>query len=412
MAGGGGLAPFPDTLKFYWSEDYGNTWHTSQTSPVIGRENFYWKALPADHEIIAMRAGVNTLGDKGKIFFSRDDGTTFSDVNRWDTTLLAYLNTHNDHTNNLDGNLFDYITVPGTSDIWIDIVLDTAITTDTTPYKLVTLLSTNAGYSWQAYTNTIPYFPHGDSANNIYYLQCIQGTSYVYLFTFNADPRSGNSFSFPAYGVNYLYSSDYGKTWNIDTSFSRNRKAHYVSAPGEVWCTATAHDSVTNAKPAYWITHTKDDGKNWYIDSVSLWNDGFYDGRDIAFTDPRHGWIFAQSVDRHISAIFKYLPPPKSDVKPDIYLFKQYGNRYANQINYTIHPNPANTETTIQLINGIQMTGIEFFDILGRKMLCPGIISEDQTSAVVRTDGLITGCYLAHVSLINGNYVVPFVVQH
>ncbi|MFI5262893.1 MAG: T9SS type A sorting domain-containing protein [Candidatus Kapaibacterium sp.] len=161
---------------------------------------------------------------------------------------------------------------------------------------------------------------------------------------------------------------------------------------------------MNDINPASWIVHTKDDGKNWYLDTVSLYNDGFYDGRDIAFTDQQHGWIFAQRMDRHYVAIFKYLPT-KSAVAPDNHLLSTSKN-----IPYKIYPNPASNETSIQFTNDMPILTIEFLDVLGRKWTCPYEMN-GATLAHIHTEGLRAGCYMARVTQEVGSYVVPFVVQ-
>ena len=176
---------------------------------------------------------------------------------------------------------------------------------------------------------------------------------------------------------------------------------------GYVGHTVTPHGTVTDSNPASWIVHTLDDGKSWDIDSSSLFNDDFYDGRDIAFSDQTHGWIFAQRLSRHFVAIFKYYPPIKDAVRPDIYIFRSS----KPEVPYQVYPNPVSNETSIQFTNEVPILNIDFFDVLGRKWVCPYEISAE-TLAHIHTEGLRTGCYFAHVIQQNGNYTVPFIEQH
>jgi hypothetical protein len=402
--GGGWVFADHDTLRFYWSENYGATWYKHQTIPVVTRSDFAFEAIPHDHDVIALKVfdGSNDqskIKDYGKLAYSQTYGVDLSYDLRWDSTLMKNLseggfNYKKDEPLKINEHNFDYFD----DSTWIITVSDSnnapGVADPKRPYSLVTLLSQDAGHSWQAYRNIIPRFP-SFRAGTLFTIQCIRNTSWVYLF---AD-------GYPAFNVNYVYSSNYGKTWNQDTSFGANRKAYTAVTPAEVWNTATPHDSVTDITPASWVVHTKDDGKHWDIDSVSLYNDGFYDGRDIAFTDPTHGWIFAQRMDRHNVAIFKY-SPTKDAVTLDNFLFSS-----AKYIPYKIYPNPVSNETSIQFTDDVPILNIEFFDVLGRKWTCPYEIS-GETLAHIHTEGLRTGCYMARVTQEFGSYVVPFVVQH
>lgn len=401
---GGGGDYFHDTLKFYWSNDYGVSWSAYKTQPITKRGDFKLETIPNAREVIALRVrDENNKGNIGKFIYSQTYGVDLTNNLRWDSTLLKNLSSGSFNAGqaySVNNHNFDYFD----DTTWIVTVPDSnnappGKPDSAKPYRLVTLLSTDAGLSWEAYRNIIPHFPSNNTATYFYSIKCIRGTPYVYMFT----DAFSNDLWVPTYGVNYVYSSDYGKSWSSNSSFSSNRKAYTAISPGEIWCTTTPHDSVTDVNPANWIVHSIDNGKTWDIDSTSLFNDGYYDGRIVTFSDERHGWIFAQRLDRHQVAIFKY-NLGKNAVKPDISFFK------SNEINYTLYPNPASAETTIQLTNNVKLVSIDFFDILGRKLVCP--YEKSGESAHIRTDTLRSGCYIAHVTQQYGNYMIPFVVQH
>ncbi len=415
----GGGQPYFDTIKFYLSTNYGATWTTIQTSPITRRGNFRLVAMPQEHQIITQRTNsilddtVHTE-DIGKLYISVSNGGRLGSDLRWDSTLLKNIVSppppyKQNTTPQIKAMTFDYFD----EKTWIITSPDSSNATgnkgDTTrPYTLVTLLTTDAGHSWTAYRNIISQFP------SIPYLsggsiQCVRGTSYVYSFTGRSEGGSafGNALDrgFPVYGVNFFYSSDYGKTWTADTSFVKNRRGYEPVAPGDIWFTVVPHDSVEYNTPAYWIVHSTDFGKTLAIDSLSLLNDIEYDARSVTFSDPRHGWIFAQTLDRHQVDIFKYIPQ-KNNANLDYYSFR------SKEMDYRVYPNPANNEVTIQVLYSPKITGLEVFDILGRKQQFPYVIAADYKSTIIHTEELRSGCYLAHVSMQERNYIIPFVVQH
>lgn len=401
--------PTNDTLKFYWSENNGTSWARYPTlHPIVAVPNdFAILSIPHDKDIIALRRGADyDFPDEkniGKLAYSVTGGIVFDDI-RGDNTFVAYSNGASG--GGVGNGSFDYFD----DSTWVlpvaDTINDKMGIDSTKPYSLVTLLSQDKGYSWQAYPNIIPHLP---SCRNInFHPQCMRGTSNIYAFTGATDGgmvynQDSHNFGFPDFGVNYIFSSDYGKSWSTDTSWGKNRRGRYAVAPGEVWCTAVAHDSVTEDAPAKWIVHTTDFGKTWDIDSTSLFNDGFYDARVITFTDKNHGWIYAQPLDRSKILIFKYFPRNKEGTAFGVIPLDYF---------YKVYPNPANDITTIELTNRVRISDIEFFDIFGRKHICAHEIEGDAMTAHIHTDKLLSGCYLAHISFQKGNYVVPFIVQH
>jgi hypothetical protein len=352
-----------DTLKFYWSQDYGNSWYPRQTFPATKAGDFIWEAAPANHEIIALRFNDETFTDNaraniGKISFSIDNGSTIQDL-RWDSTLLKSFSYNTFHAGsktysiNIADHFFDYFN----DSTWIIIVRDSLNPVIKYPsYRLLTLISTDFGYSWTPFRNLLPRL--GDVNFNgvlFYKFQCIHGTSNAYLFPYNFENSVFSNGGLAGSGVNYYYTSDFGKTWNNDTSFGLSCKDGYAVAPGEVWCTVPPHNNGQRAFPASWILHTRDNGRNWNIDSGSLANDGLYDGIQIKFSGPRHGWIVAQSKGNHTTAIFQYLS-----------LSNKVETIGPLQYPSLVYPNPANYEVNIETA---PTRSVHLVDILGREVM-------------------------------------------
>ena len=193
-----------------------------------------------------------------------------------------------------------------------------------------------------------------------------------------------------------------------DSSFVINSESHRraitASAPSEVWSTLIPLYSIIYLNsPATWIAHSTDFGKNWDIDSSSLLAKEIqqYDGRAITFSDKNHGWMYAQSVSGQNSAIFRY------DGTPDAVAMQQ-----ENKMNFTVYPNPAGNEATILSSNDFPVMSIDIYDILGRKMQCQYETKNEPSSAIVKTNELPPGSYIARIRDSNGIAIIPFVVQH
>jgi photosystem II stability/assembly factor-like uncharacterized protein len=402
-----------DTLIFYRSTDYGSTWNTVRTNPPLKRITYMIEGTDYNKKIIALKFdgfGYSRDGSNGKFSYSDDGGKTFKD-SRWDSTLLKNLSDGGFGSegvfNMVNSHYFDF----SNDSTWVIIVSDTnnsGSMDSTKPYILTTLISKDQGYHWNAYHNSIPNFPSDVGAQYFGAMQCVYGTPYIYLFVGNS-PEGGIAFThspgvsgFPDHGINYIYSSDFGQTWNIDTSYNKNRRGYEATAPNEVWCTVTRRDSVNNITPTSWIIHTTDNGKKWDIDSTSLFNDIYYDSRVITFSDKNHGWIYAQPTDRKSIAIFKYTA---EDNGVNVHwLFK-------TAVNYKIYPNPSSSIAIIQFTDNTFISSLEISDIIGRKLLPFYEISTSKSSVLIHTSGLMSGCFIAHLITTNGSYTIPFIVQ-
>jgi hypothetical protein len=97
------------------------------------------------------------------------------------------------------------------------------------------------------------------------------------------------------YGIDWLYSTDYGKSWEFQYAYDSTRRAFEAVRNNEVWITARPPNSPNS--PAAIIARTTDNGKTWQEDTKTLTNDGNMDGRILTFSDPAHGWVAAVTGD-------------------------------------------------------------------------------------------------------------------
>ena len=397
-----------DPLTFYWSENNGSSWFPTRASPKMIRSDLLIESAPHAHQIVALSMNKNLPGITGfgQFAVSATNGAIFDDI-RWDSTLLKNIMDPY-FPPNIDDHTFDYFD----DTTWIVTVSDRYNSYSPNlkkPYSLVTLLAkdldfdSDPGTYWEVYPNNIPDFP-SDYHAKYFDMHCLRGTEYVYMFS-----GYGGQGQYPFYGINYLYSSDKGRSWNADSSFVINSESHRraitASAPSEVWSTLIPLYSIIYLNsPATWIAHSTDFGKNWSIDSSSLLVKEIqqYDGRAITFSDKNHGWMYAQSIDNKNSAIFRYdATPDEVNTMPK-----------ENTTSFTLYPNPVGNEATIRSSNNLPVTSLDIYDILGRKCSCKYEIKTGQSSVIFRTNELPPGSYLARIRDSNGIDVIPFVVQH
>ena len=399
-----------DTITFYWSENNGSSWFPTKTIDGVRRSDYLIEGVPHDHEVVALKINNYYPGApaSGKFEVSATNGTIFDDE-RWDSTLLQnILMTNSDYyleVNNHDFDFFDDFT-------WIVTVSDNSnaeINDPGKPYTLVTLLAkdldsdADPGTYWERYPNVIPDFPSSLKAN-YFDIHCVRGTESVYLFS-----GYGGQGQYPFYGINFLYSSDQGRSWNFDSSFvidgASYRRAYAVSAPSEVWSTVLPNlGTIYPNTPAIWIAHSMNDGKTWDIDSLSLFANEteYFDGKNMTFSDRNHGWMFAQSVKTNRSAIFRYEDPSNSVSQPHT----------GNPDLLTAFPNPAGKEITIASPDAAEITEVNIFDLLGRKWICPVERANKDNYLTIRTVTLPQGSYLARINFPNAMSTIPFVVIH
>jgi hypothetical protein len=408
---GGQATPNHDSLTYYRSTDFGVSWFHKRTNPHLARGVYTVESIPNEKNVVLMKGtDLSLLGNSGKLFYSTDAGVSFIDI-RWDSTLLYNISLAGFGTtgkfNQVNNHTFGMLD----DTTWIICVADSNNANTSSfavPYSNVTLVSHDAGKHWTANRCILPKLPSNQQspAANLF---CLKGTSTIYLVTGYVEGgdalMTGQiSLGFPLFGVNFFYSSDFGKTWGIDTSFKTNRRGYEAVAPGEFWCTITAHDSVTDKSAARWIAHTLDNGKSWAIDSTSLSNDNIYDGRTVTFSDRAHGWIVAQPIDRHEIAIFRYV-----DGQLDVPTTPTNERTIAD---YQVNPNPVNSTTTIHLQAGAIVEAVVVVDLLGREYDCPFRFSQGGASVEIQCGSLPSGTYFARVSSSNSVVSVPLIVRH
>ena len=206
-----------DSLTFYWSENNGTSWFATRTLYGINGTDYLIEAAQHDHEIVALRvnnyAFANEVRLPGKFGVSATNGAIFDDI-RWDSTLLQnILIDHSDYYLEVNNHAFDYFD----DTTWIVTVSDNNNSENsdlTKPYNLVTLLAkdldhdADPGTYWEVYRNIIPDFP-SDYQAKYFDMHCLHGTDYVYMFS-----GYGGQGQYPFYGINYLFSSDKGRSWN------------------------------------------------------------------------------------------------------------------------------------------------------------------------------------------------------
>ncbi|MBS1903046.1 MAG: T9SS type A sorting domain-containing protein [Bacteroidetes bacterium] len=89
-------------------------------------------------------------------------------------------------------------------------------------------------------------------------------------------------------------------------------------------------------------------------------NDIPFDARSMTFLDPRHGWIYAQTTDRHTFSIFRYVPAGTSDVHTDATVATPDLRAYPN-------PSSGDVKLTFTLPQAAPVRA-EVYDVLGEKV--------------------------------------------
>jgi hypothetical protein len=285
------------------------------------------------------------------------------------------------------------------------------------PNGLRTLVTSNAGKSWQLFNTQLPYSSHLPLEG---LLQYIKGTSHLYYFSnygqegfFNTewdlftDPPTLKTYmnmSRPMHGINFCYSSDYGKTWKIDTTFGQRRRGFEAVQKDELWFTLPRTETGRDDDPAYILARTTDGGVSYAFDTTTLTHfEQKLDGRIITFSDPRHGWIVATGDNHKDLYILRYdaNEQPKS-VEEDIYK-GYYG------LHYTLYPNPANGTATLNLYRELHPTEIKAFSVLGAEI--PIGYRMDGSTIELNVRHLPIGHYTLRVRHNWGVSIIPLVVM-
>ena len=202
--------------------------------------------------------------------------------------------------------------------------------------------------------------------------------------------------------VDFAYSSDYGKTWRLDSTFGQGLWRMAVPTPGIIWgmlgnggianITITPQD--VNQNPLAFsnkVAYSTDTGKTWFIDSTTFAGDTLL---EMHFTDARHGWIAGYANgDSHIW----YYDPFLSFVNSSI----QSGSGGVSIPYLVVYPDPAQNTITISgstLASGTSLP-LSIFDPLGRRYFCP------QMNASIDISSLSSGIYFVNDGYVSGKFV-------
>jgi hypothetical protein len=189
--------------------------------------------------------------------------------------------------------------------------------------------------------------------------------------------------------VDYAYSSDYGTTWRLDSSFGLHLWRLANPAPGILWAMigqsgpgevggfievfppVNAVGSGFENDYSSKIGYSSDNGKTWTIDSTTFINDSL---EEMHFLDARHGWIASWSNDSLF--MWYYDADANSGVV-------EHGS--PNPTKFVVYPNPTQNWITIF---GASAT-VSITDDLGRLWTCPG------NGSMFDVSSLPSGIYIA-----------------
>ncbi len=159
--------------------------------------------------------------------------------------------------------------------------------------------------------------------------------------------------------VDYLYSSDYGKTWAIDSVFKGHIVSMFVVSPGVIWAELQAPCYCAYNNLTLDLAYSSNNGLTWLIDSTSFKIDSVLGA--MYWLDERHGWINADDFSPPMDTtppqgfIWYYDADGNADVLTSIVGIK-YGA-------IQIYPDPA---TTVIYMEDLY-PALQIYDPLGRK---------------------------------------------
>ena len=223
-------------------------------------------------------------------------------------------------------------TIVDSNEVWVDV--------HNTIYR-----TTNAGTTWDTILPLVG-TPYSNSQANIYDFIVNRATQEVYAYV-GSNP------------IDYLYSSDYGKTWQIDSVFKGHIASIYMVAPHVLW--ATIHEDGSGSTPIRWVGYSSDNGTTWLVDSTTFKSeDSIID--KMYWLDDRHAWIVANNSipapytdSDNANSIWYYHADENANVQTSIVGIK-YGT-------IQVYPDPA---TNVLYLNEMD-DALEIYDPLGRK---------------------------------------------
>jgi hypothetical protein len=161
--------------------------------------------------------------------------------------------------------------------------------------------------AWTANLNVILHTT--DAGNHWNSILPVDTTKYKPIWKdFFVNPSTHEIFAEGSSGpIDFAYSSDYGSTWRLDSTFHAQRLWRMaVPESGVIWGmvgTGTANTEITPGTPGEFcntVVYSTDYGVSWYVDSTTFKNDSLV---EIHFLDSRHGRIAGNdyyNIDSHI----------------------------------------------------------------------------------------------------------------
>jgi hypothetical protein len=216
------------------------------------------------------------------------------------------------------------------NNIWAMMVSESGATFDLKSDSLIH--TSNGGTSWET-LNVLDSMENQTLINDLF----VNPSTHELLYMGNF----GN--------VDFAYSSDYGTTWRLDSTFGVHLWRIANPAPGILWgmIGQSGSGQVTgyvqirppeNTFGTYYendysrkIAYSSDTGHTWTIDSITFINDSL---EEMHFIDARHGWIASWSND---SIFMWYYDADESSVGEAPVLNQQL----------QIYPNPFSQSTQI-----------------------------------------------------------------
>ena len=203
----------------------------------------------------------------------------------------------------------------------------------------------------------------------------------------------------------YAYSSDYGTTWHLDSTFGLRLWRLANPVPGVLWAMLGESGPGWNGSeidvipggmankgsPADYsrrVGYSSDNGKTWLIDSTTFLHDSL---QEMHFFDARHGWIASWSHDS--SFMWYYDPDGTSGVIEDKSVI-------ASQ-EPALYPNPV-TETLTVRTDG-QRGEVKIFDMLSREVLRATIPASGEARVDVRQ--LAPGGYFLVAGSVSSRFI-------
>ncbi len=214
-------------------------------------------------------------------------------------------------------------------------------------------------------------------------------------FNIVANPKTREVYAEAVFGpIDFAYSSDYGKTWRLDSTFRGLMVRLSVQSTGKLWGILCHHPVYnppyelyeTGQSPKFYqntIVYSSDTGKSWYVDSATFANDTLV---EMHWFDEYHGWIAGYGLDSMTNFIAYYDSNENASVSIVGYKAAQY-QVYPNPANVLINTNPPSDNLTV-------------FDPLGRQYFVRSISGSIDVSA------LAPGIYfIADGGIIRGKFV-------